>query len=477
MNNTQDEQSSQIVENNQKSLMDADVPTNLLEEEIPFMSNLTNYTEQSLRMINSMRTAFVDNSPSTTECVTTPVGMDITGTDGPLDPAFTRPSLQADLDLDAQPTKGPREVRDATNDLLDQYMDENYTDVPRTSLLNPSSYLSLPSVKRSPQQEQPRPMAMDWYLPDGSNLRLVEVPGTKIADFSSPGGGTGAMTMTIPHLMLHYQTTKYLVDLDTGELFGWIVNQWRHTRLYCSAQPFVIRELTAMTTRCSEALRMDLEQEQQMSVVQLSSEGRQNTTDLPSLPMMPEPGAYVTQPDVMTPQMRRNYVRDRTQAALMYIKEYETSQKWEHDPQYDVQQVRQQLQIVYGKADKVKKNVDTAVLNDDIYRRRRIMRTLELPQRFPLPQNMKNSPVETWVQWIRDESNKLIAAIDEEVAQRQDPDDPFDGTASGIFPPLQQGTTQKGQSNRIKADESTNRNPQTARTVQRKLVDIQSPPQ
>ena len=377
----------------------------------------------------------------------------------------------------------PKEVGNTTNDLLDQYMDENYTDVLRTSLLNPSSYLSLPAVKKSPQQLQPRLMAMDWYVPDGSNRRIVEVPETKIADYRSPGGGTGAMTMTLPHLMLHYQTTKYLVDLDTGELFGWIVNQWRRTGLYCSAQPFVIRELTAMTTRCSEALRMDLEQEQQTSVVQLSSGERQNTAQLPSLPMMPEPDAYVTQSDAMTPQMRRNYVRDRTQAALTYIKEYEASQKWKQNPQYDIQQVRQRLQIVYGKADKVKKNVDTALLNDDIYRRRRVMRTLELPQRFPLPQNMKNSPVETWVQWIRDESNRLITAIDEEIARRQDPDDPFDGTASGIFPPLQNiAVTQQEvildvQSNRIKSDESTNRSPQTAGTVQRKLVDVQSPPQ
>ena len=48
LNNTQDEQSSQIAENNHRSLMDTEVPTNLLEEEIPFTSNLTNYTEQSL---------------------------------------------------------------------------------------------------------------------------------------------------------------------------------------------------------------------------------------------------------------------------------------------------------------------------------------------------------------------------------------------------------------------------------------------
>ena len=180
--------------------------------------------------------------------------------------------------------------------------------------------------------------------------------------------------------------------------------------------------------------------------------------------------------------MRRNYVRDRTQAALTYIKENEASQKWEHNPQYDVQQVRQRLQIMYGKADKVKKRVDTALLNDDIYCRRRVMRTLELPQKFPLPQNMRNSPVETLVQWIRDESNKLITAIDEEISWHQDPDDPFNGTASGIFPPLQsiialqQGATPEAQSNQIKVNESTNCSPQTAGTVEGRLVDVQSPP-
>ena len=481
LNTTQDEQSSQAADNNQRSLMDADVPANLLEDEIPFTSNLTNYTEQSLRMINTMRTAFVDNSPSSTERVTTPVGMDMTGTSGPLDPAFTRPSLQHDADLDAHPTKGPREVGDATNDLLDQYMDENYIDVLRTSLLNPSSYLSLPSVKKSPQQGTRKLMAMDWYVPDGSNRRLVEIPDTTIADFRSPGGGTGAMILTLPALMLHYQTTKYLVDVETGELFGWISNQWRRTGLYCSAQPFVLSELNAMTTRCSAVLHMDLEQEQQTSVIQLSGEVR-NKIQLPPLPLMPEPEAYVTQVDVMSPQMRRNYVRDRTQAALTYIKEYETSQEWEQNPQYDVQQVRQRLQIVYGKADQVKQKIDVALLNDDIYRRRRVMRALDLPQRFPLPHTMKDSSVVTWVQWIREESNEIIAAIDDEITRRQDPDDPFDGTASGIFPPLQDiaGTQPtavlKKKPNPIKIDESASRNPQTTEGVQGRLVDVQSPP-
>ena len=348
LNTTQDEQQSQPVNNNQEisSIMDDEVPNNLLEEEIPFTSNLTNYTEQSIQLVNTMRTAFVNNSPSTTgstERVTTPVDMNMLEMDGPLDPAFTRPSVQRteDLDLDTQPMKGPRETGNVTTDLLDQYIDENYADVLRMSLLNPSSYLSLPSVKTSPHHTQQRLMAMDWYVPDGSNRRIVEVPEKKIADFHSLGGGTGVLILTLTRLLLHYNTTRYLIDIDTGEVFGWIANQWHCTGLYCSSQPFMISELMALTTRFSAALQIDVEQEQQTSVIQLAGGERTNSIPLPPLPLLPEPDAYVQHSDTMTLNMRRNYVRDRTQAALTYISEYETAQKWESDPQYDEQQVRQ----------------------------------------------------------------------------------------------------------------------------------------
>ena len=124
------------------------------------------------------------------------------------------------------------------------------------------------------------------------------------------------------------------------------------------------------------------------------------------------------------------------QVALTYITEYETAQERERDPQYDKQQVLQRLQIIYGKPDKVKQRIDTALNNNDIHRRRRVLHPLGLPKYFPVPQNMKNCLIATWITWIRDESNELIAAIDEENVRRRDPDDPFDGTASGIFPPL-----------------------------------------
>ena len=184
-------------------------------------------------------------------------------------------------------------------------------------------------------------MAMDWYVPDGSNCRIVEVPEKKIADFHSPGGGTGVLILTLTRLLLLYNTTRYLIDINTGEVFGWIANQWRRTGLYCSSQPFVISELTAMTTRCSAALQIDLEQGQQMSVIQLAGVEKTNTIPLPPLLLLPEPDAYVQHRDAMTLNMRRNYIRDRTQAVLTYISEYETAQKLESDPQYDEQQVRQ----------------------------------------------------------------------------------------------------------------------------------------
>ena len=135
--------------------MDQDVLNNLLEEEFPFTSNLTNYTEQSSQILQAMRTAFVDNSPSTTggvETVTTAVDMNISVMDGPLDPVFTRPSLQRteDMDLDTQPMRGPTEQGNITSNILDHFIDDNYGDVLRSSLLNPSSYMSLPSVKTSP---------------------------------------------------------------------------------------------------------------------------------------------------------------------------------------------------------------------------------------------------------------------------------------------------------------------------------------
>ena len=112
------------------------------------------------------------------------------------------------------------------------------------------------------------------------------------------------------------------------------------------------------------------------------------------------------------------------------------------------------------------------------------MHPLGLPKHFPVPQNMKNCPIATWITLLRDESNELIAAIDEENVRRRYPDDPFDGTASGIFAPLQHEEEVHQQQNtsgiqrnekRVEVDESGNRNLQNGEIQEGRLVDIQTP--
>ena len=61
------------------------------------------------------------------------------------------------------------------------------------------------------------------------------------------------------------------------------------------------------------------------------------------------------------------------------------------------------------------------------------MRDVPGVTRFPSPQMMSQASSTTWVTWIRDETNKAMMMLDEEVAREGDPDDPFNGTAGGVF--------------------------------------------
>ena len=111
------------------------------------------------------------------------------------------------------------------------------------------------------------------------------------------------------------------------------------------------------------------------------------------------------------------------------------------------------------------------------------MRPLGLPQRFPEPQSMKNCSTSTWIAWIREENNDLIATIDEENVRRRDPDDPFDGKVGGMFAPLQrkdehevhqpQNTLGFQQcDNGPQIDESESRNIQDKNAQEGRLVDV-----
>ena len=77
-------------------------------------------------------------------------------------------------------------------------------------------------------------MPLGWIVPDGTNRLLEEITEKKIANGTSPGGGSGAVIVSLPQLEEHFTTKYYLVDLDTGEVFAYIGQLWRRTGLYCA---------------------------------------------------------------------------------------------------------------------------------------------------------------------------------------------------------------------------------------------------
>ena len=55
----------------------------------------------------------------------------------------------------------------------------------------------------------------------------------------------------------------------------------------------------------------------------------------PLLPAMDEPAVYILHPDVMQVNTRKNYVRDRMRATLIYISEYEETKHMMMEGRYN----------------------------------------------------------------------------------------------------------------------------------------------
>ena len=49
---------------------------------------------------------------------------------------------------------------------------------------------------------------------------------------------------------------------------------------------------------------------------------------------------------------------------------------------------------------------------------------------------MGQGDVAVWTKWIHDETEEIMKQLEEERDSRSDPDDPFNGTANGVFLPL-----------------------------------------
>ena len=334
-------------------------------------------------------------------------------------------------ELDLQPSRGPRE--ESMVNTIDQFLDENYEDVLRTSNIQTNFSLSA-----SDRNLTGRPvLPLGWIVPDGTNRTLEEIKDKKISNDCSPGGGqAGAVVMTLQRLEPYFGTQFFLVDLETGEMFAYIRQQWRRAGLYCSNQPFVINDLIPKVERHGQVMWAELEAEQQTSLVDIRRSPRHFEVP-PPLPAMDEPAVYILHPDVMQVNTRKNYVRDRMRTALIYISEYAETKCMMTEGRYNNEELLVRLRAVLGHVDQVREHIDRALQQDDAHRRRRDMRFLMLPTRFPRPESMSQGDISVWTNWIRKETDELMKQLEEERDSRSDPDDPFNGTANGVFLPLQ----------------------------------------
>ena len=334
-------------------------------------------------------------------------------------------------ELDLQPSRGPRD--ESIVHTIDQFLDENYEDVLRTS--NIQTNFSLSASEKNVTRRPVLPLG--WVIPDGTNRTLEEIKDRKISNDHSPGGGqAGAVVITLQRLEPYLGTQFFLVDLETGEMFAYIRQQWRRTGLNCSDKPFVINDLIQKVERQGQAVWAELEAEDQTPLVNIRrSPGRFEVP--PPLPVMDEPAVYVLHPDVMQINTRKNYVRDRMRAALIYVSEYAETKCMVMEGRYNNDDLLVRLRAVFGRVDQVRHHIDVALQQDDAHRRKRNMRFLVLPTRFPRPENMAQGDISVWTNWIREETDEIMRQLEEERHSRSSPDDPFSGTANGVFQPLQ----------------------------------------
>ena len=347
----------------------------------------------------------------------------------PLDPIYTQRS-QRDEDLDLQPSRGPREK--SLVNALDQYLGKDYEDVLHTS--NIQRNFSISASNRDTTGWPALPLG--WIVPDGTNGTLEEICEKKISQGISPGGGqAGAVVVNLQRLEPYYRTPFFLIDLETGEVFGYLQQQWRRAGLYCLSQPFTINDLMLKIERHGQAMQAELEAEQQTPVMNLGrAPGRFEAP--PPLPAMDEPVVYVKHPDVMEKNTRKNYVCDHMRAALIYISEYAETQNLMNDNRYRKKDLLIRLRAVFGHVDKIRSQIDQALQQDDAHRRRREMRFFLLPTWFPSPESMGQGDITVWTNWICEETDLIMSQLEEKLVARGDPDDPFNGSANGVFRPL-----------------------------------------
>ena len=154
------------------------------------------------------------------------------------------------------------------------------------------------------------------------------------------------MLVDLPDLEPFYNTNEFLVNLQSGELFVRLQGRWHPAGLTCEKRSFEVEQLMALIQHASIRLKNKLyrRKEEQTTVLTLDPSKAQP----PPIPFIPDTTNYSIQDKPMSPAMRKNYIKDRAQAAVTYIMEYGNTMLWNLEKIVPTHKLTQQLHIIFG---------------------------------------------------------------------------------------------------------------------------------
>ena len=176
------------------------------------------------------------------------------------------PTRENNVQIDKNPQQQSPQI-----DTAQHYLDNNFSNVMRSSALgsNVSSLFDTTAFNTTQNEQK---VTLEWILPDGKNSQLETLRDKHIMDFPEPGGSTGAMLVYLLDLEPFYNTNKFLVDLQSGELFVKLHKKWHPAGLTCRKQNFEVDQLMALIQHASIKLKNKLygRREEQTAVLTLN---------------------------------------------------------------------------------------------------------------------------------------------------------------------------------------------------------------
>ena len=149
----------------------------------------------------------------------------------------------------------------------------------------------------------------------------------------------------------------------------------------CKKRNFEVDSLMALIQHASIKLKNKIygRKEEQTTVLMVDPSEAQP----PLLTFITRAENYILYDKPMSPTMRKNYIKDRAQAAVTYIREYGNTTLWSMEKKIPLHKLTQCFQIAFGRVDAVRRAVDEAIENDDEIRRKKCMHYLKPPKKVP----------------------------------------------------------------------------------------------